>query len=99
MNGHKNRTKVRFALSVVAITTIMDTIILSPVAFSAFLMTAITALVFVPRFILSSTDHCKTILICFKTQIEGENFEISESLLLFLKGGYIRWKKTKITDW
>ena len=42
-----------------------------------------STLVFVPRFILSSTDHCKTILICFQTQIEGENFEISEFLLLF----------------
>lgn len=54
-----------------------------------------TALVFVPRFILSSTDHCKTIIICFQTQIEGENFEISESLLLFLKGGYMEMEKNK----
>ena len=86
-------------LSVVAITTVMEAIILSPIAFTTILIAAIATLVFVPRFILSSTDHCKTILICFKTQIEGENFEISESLLLFLKGGYMRWKKTKITDW
>ena len=37
-----------------------------------------------PRFILSSTDHCKTILICFQTQIEGENFEISDKTNTYL---------------
>ena len=66
-----------------AITAVMATVILSPIAIATFLLTTISTLVFVPRFILSSTDHCKTILICFQTQIEGENFEISEFLLLF----------------
>ena len=84
MNGHKNRTKVYVVLSVVAIATILETSVLSPIAITTVLITTITSLVFVPRFILSSTDHCKTILICFQTQIEGENFEISESLLLFV---------------
>lgn len=83
MNGHKNRTKVHIVLSVVAVSAIVDAIVLSPIAVAKFLIAAITTLVFVPRFILSSTDHCKTILICFQTQIEGENFEISEFLLLF----------------
>ena len=59
-------------------------------------MANIASLDFVPRFILSSTDHCKTILICFRTQIEGENFEISESLLLFFfERGIYEMEKNK----
>ena len=39
-------------------------IFLLPIAVTAVLISSSSALVFVPRFISSSTDHCKTILIC-----------------------------------
>lgn len=57
MNGHKRRTKVRIVLSVVAVTTIVETFILLPIAISATLISAIASLVSVPRFSLRSTDH------------------------------------------
>ena len=56
MNGHKRRG-IRVVLSVVAFTTIMETIFLSPIAITAILMATLAALVFVPRFSLRSTDH------------------------------------------
>ena len=77
------------------ISTLMETIILPAIAVSSILITAMTALVFVPRFISSSTDHCKSILICFQTQIGGENFEISESLFPFLRGVNMEMEKDK----
>ena len=56
MNGHKNGIKVRAALFAVAISALMVSFILSPIAFTAFTMLAVSTLGFVPRFILSSTD-------------------------------------------
>ncbi len=84
VNGHKNRPEVLGVFLRGGFFRAMETSILSPVKNASIILTAPTALVFVPRFILSSTDHCKTILICFQKQMEGENFENSEFLLLFI---------------
>ena len=98
MNGHKNRTKVRIVLSVVAITTLMVAVVLSPIAVATILLTTLAALVFVPRFILSSTDHCKNALIVSKHRQRERTLKFQSSsffFIYFLIGIDIKMEKSK----
>mgnify|MGYP004510523853 CR=1 FL=1 len=98
MNGHKSRTKVLIVLSAVAVTAFMVTITLSPIAVSAILLAAITTLVFVPRFILSSTDHCKIALIVSKHRQKERTLKFQSSsffFIYFLIGIDIKMEKSK----
>ena len=98
MNGHKSRTKVLFVLSAVAIaSTFLVAITLSPIAITAILITAIATLVFVPRFILSSTDHCKIALIVSKHRQKERTlkFQSLSFFLYFLIGVDIKMEKSK----
>ena len=90
MNGHKSRTKVLIMLSAVAITSIRETFTLSPFAFLTIVITAMTTLVFVPRFILSSTDHCKIALIVSKYRQKERTLKF-QSLSLCLCLDTIQW--------
>lgn len=80
---HKNRTKVH-VLSVVAVAVVMGTFILSPIAITTILLTAIAALVFVPRFALSSTDHCKIALIVSKHRQRERTLRFQSSSFFFI---------------
>ena len=84
MNGHKSRTQVLFVLSAVAISTMMGSITLSLFAVTTILVTSITALVFVPRFILSSTDHCKIALIVSKHRQKERTLKFQSLSFFFI---------------
>ena len=98
MNGHKNRTKVHIVLSVVAIAAMMGTFILLPIDITSILISALAALVFVPRFILSSTDHCKNALIVSKHRQRERTLKFQSSsffFIYFLIGIDIKMEKSK----